>query len=213
MSASLLGDAFAHHVWATVRLMDACLELTEDQLTSVVPGTFGSILATQRHLVGSDASYLFVIGGGKSPLIDEENMSLPELRESMQGHESAWSRLLAQDLDPAAPVVRHRDDGSESHAPLGIRLAQALHHGSDHRSQICTVLTTLGIEPPAIDVWDFGEHEGRVTFIPAPARFAIVGGVADSAWIGLRVVGRWRGRGLEGVLFSPGDAESFVRTG
>ena len=169
MSTSLLADAFAHHVWATLRLMDACLELTQDQLATVVPGTFGSILDTQQHLVGSDASYLFVMGGGESPSIDEENMSLPELRESMQGHEFAWSGLLAKDLDPAAIVVRQRDDGSESRAPLGIRLAQALHHGSDHRSQICTVLTTLGIEPPAIDVWDFGEQEGRVSFVPAPA--------------------------------------------
>jgi uncharacterized damage-inducible protein DinB len=46
---------------------------------------------------------------------------------------------------------------------MGIRLAQALHHGTDHRSQICTALTTLGVEPPAIDVWDFGVQDGRVT--------------------------------------------------
>ena len=38
---------------------------------------------------------------------------------------------------------------------MGIRLAQALHHGTDHRSQICTALTTLGVEPPEIDVWAF----------------------------------------------------------
>jgi uncharacterized damage-inducible protein DinB len=63
-------------------------------------------------------------------------------------------------------VVRRREDGSETHAPIGIRLAQALHHGTDHRSQICTVLTTLGVEPPAIDVWDFGEQNGRVVEVP-----------------------------------------------
>jgi uncharacterized damage-inducible protein DinB len=51
--------------------------------------------------------------------------------------------------------IRRRDDGSESHATAGIRLAQAIHHGTDHRSQVCTALTTLGIEPPAIDVWDY----------------------------------------------------------
>ncbi|HEX9124342.1 MAG TPA: hypothetical protein VF984_13465, partial [Actinomycetota bacterium] len=61
---------------------------------------------------------------------------------------------------------RHRDDGSETHAPVSIRLAQVLHHGTDHRSQICTVLTTLGIEPPAIDVWDFGLQDGRVVEVP-----------------------------------------------
>jgi uncharacterized damage-inducible protein DinB len=37
-----------------------------------------------------------------------------------------------------------------------------LHHGTDHRSQVCTALTTLGVEPPAIDVWDYGVEAGRV---------------------------------------------------
>jgi len=59
-------------------------------------------------------------------------------------------------------VVRRRDDGSESHAPLGIRIAQVIHHGTDHRSQVCTALTNLGIEPPAIDAWDFGWENGRL---------------------------------------------------
>jgi uncharacterized damage-inducible protein DinB len=62
--------------------------------------------------------------------------------------------------------VRHRPDGSELHAPVSIRLAEALHHGTDHRSQICTALTSLAVEPPFIDVWDFGLTEGRVVEVP-----------------------------------------------
>ena len=147
-------------------LIDACLGLSPDQLGATVPGTYGSILETLRHLVGADSWYLFVTSGGSGPLIDEDRMDLPELQATMEGHGAAWSRLLAQDLDPDAVLVRRRDDGSETHAPIGIRLAQALHHGTDHRSQICTALTTLGVEPPAIDVWDFGDHQGRVVEVP-----------------------------------------------
>ena len=58
-------------------------------------------------------------------------------------------------------------DGSRTRAPVSIRLAQALHHGTDHRSQICTGLTALGVEPPSIDVWDFGWQDGRVVEEPA----------------------------------------------
>ena len=151
-----MSDAFAHHVWATLRLIDACLPLTPSNSETAVPGTYGSILETQRHLVGADSSYLFVTSGERTPRIDEDRMDLPELRAAMEGNGAAWSRLLSQDLDPEAVFVRRRDDGSETHAPMGIRLAQALHHGTDHRSQICTALTTLGVEPPAIDVWDYG---------------------------------------------------------
>jgi uncharacterized damage-inducible protein DinB len=84
----------------------------------------------------------------------------------MEGYGSAWSRLLAKDLDPDEVLVRRHDDGSETGAPIGIRLAQVLHHGTDHRSQICTILTTLGLEPPLIDVWDYGEQAGRVVETP-----------------------------------------------
>ncbi|CAN5735720.1 hypothetical protein BH24CHL6_BH24CHL6_17300 [soil metagenome] len=164
----MLRDAFGHHVWATLRVIDACRALSPEQLGTAVPGTYGSILETIRHLVGADASYLFVLSAGRRPEVEEDQLDLAELRSVMVESEPVWSDLLAQDLDPAAIVVRHRDDGSDSHAPLGIRLAQVLHHGTDHRSQICTALTTLGIEPPAIDVWDFGAHDGRV-FETSPA--------------------------------------------
>jgi len=161
-----MADAFAHHVWATLRLIDACLALSPEQLAEDVPGTFGSILATMRHLVGADASYLYALTGGSVGVIDEDRMALPELRAAMQANGDAWSSLLARDLDPDVVVVRHRDDGSESHAPMGIRLAQALHHGTDHRSQVCTALTMLGVEPPAIDVWDFADQDGRLAEVP-----------------------------------------------
>lgn len=162
MMKSPLEDAFAHHVWATLRVMDACLALSPEQLQTAVPGTYGSILETVRHIVGGDASYLYVLTDGRTSEIQEEQMDLDALRAVMVANGPAWSALLVTDPDPDAIVVRHRDDGSESHAPMSIRLAQALHHGTDHRSQICTALTSLGIEPPAIDAWDFGADDGRV---------------------------------------------------
>jgi uncharacterized damage-inducible protein DinB len=167
MNGSLLGDAFAHHVWATLRLVDACLSLSPEQLGgTAVPGTYGSILETQRHLVGSDAWYLYRVTGDSSHRIDEDHMDLPELRAAMEGHGAVWSQILAQDPDPDAVLVGRNDDGSETRAATGIRLAQVLHHGTDHRSQICTALTTLGVEPPGIDLWDFGAETGRVVEVP-----------------------------------------------
>jgi uncharacterized damage-inducible protein DinB len=164
---SLLADAFAHHVWATLRVIDACLALGPEQLETAVPGTYGSILQTVRHLVGADAWYLSTLTADDARLIDDEGMGLRDLRTAMERHHTAWSGFLAQDPDPDAVIVRRRDDGSEFHAPLGIRLAQVLHHGTDHRSQICTALTMLGLDPPGVDVWDFGSETGRNVEVPA----------------------------------------------
>ena len=170
MSSSLLKDAFGHHIWATTRMIDVCLMLNQEQQGTIFPGTYGSIIETQRHLVGSDAWYLFCITGDRTLLIDEVRTDLRGLRSAMELTGAAWTRLLEQDLDPD-DLIREvdDDDGYEKHAPLGIRLAQALHHGSDHRSQIATTLTMLGLEPPAIDAWDFGLEDGRVVEVPPTA--------------------------------------------
>jgi uncharacterized damage-inducible protein DinB len=165
MDGSLLRDAYAHHVWASLRLIDACTALSSEQLETSPNGTYGSILDTVRHLVGSDRWYLLVLTEDGVPTIDEDHMDLAELRGAMEADGGYWSDFLDQELDPARVIVRKRNDGSETHAPLGIRLAQAVHHGTDHRSQVCTALTVLGIEPPAIDVWDFAESDGRLTDI------------------------------------------------
>lgn len=169
MSRPLIEDAFAHHVWATVRLVDACLALSAEQLETAVPGTYGSILETMRHTIGADSRYLIATTGDRGHLIDEDHMDLRELRTAMEGHGAAWLGLLTKDLDPDEPNVRRHDDGSETHTTMGIRLAQALHHGTDHRSQICTALTSLGMEPPGIDVWAFADIDGRVVEVPPPS--------------------------------------------
>ncbi len=102
-------DAFAHHVWATLRLVDTCLALSPQQLETTVPGTYGSILDTLRHLIGSDAWDLFVATRDRASLIDEDDMHLSDLRAAMESHGPAWSRLLAQDLDPDA-VLKEVDE-------------------------------------------------------------------------------------------------------
>src|SRR5438132_14276300 len=80
MSRSLVEDAFAHHIWATQRLIDACLELSSKQLETAVPGTYGSVLDTMRHLVGTDSGYLFRLSPGGTQRIDDEHMDLSDLR-------------------------------------------------------------------------------------------------------------------------------------
>jgi uncharacterized damage-inducible protein DinB len=164
VSKSLLADAFAHNAWATLQLIDACLSLEPEELEASAPGTYGSILATLRHLVDSDCWDLCVASGDRSVLIDGQGASLPELRAAMERNGPAWAQLLEAGID-AETMLREVDDhdGFERRAPLGVQLAQALHHGSDHRSQVCSALSALGVKPPAVDVWSYGVQAGLVT--------------------------------------------------
>jgi uncharacterized damage-inducible protein DinB len=39
-------------------------------------------------------------------------------------------------------------------------LTQFVHHGNDHRAQICTTLSAHGIEPPDLQVWPYAIELG-----------------------------------------------------
>jgi uncharacterized damage-inducible protein DinB len=166
MPRSPLADAFAHHAWATINLIDVCADLSEEQLRTTTPGVYGSILGTVQHMIASDRGYLTVYPGVTLPRIDDDEPTLAEARGVIEANAPEWQRVIAELDDPDRILIRHRPDDSENRSPAGIRLAQALHHGSDHRSQIATMLTVLGVEPPDLDVWEFGKQDGRVQEIP-----------------------------------------------
>lgn len=165
MTTSALGDAFAHHIWATQRLIEACESLTAEQLAMPSIGTYGPIIETLRHLVSSDRWYLSYFPSGASlALMDKSDVRLgtAELRSEMATNATAWMTLLAGEIDPDHEFVERGDDW-ELRSPVGVRLAQVIHHGTDHRSQICTAMTSFGIEPPEIDVWAYARASGRET--------------------------------------------------
>jgi uncharacterized damage-inducible protein DinB len=147
-------------------LIDACLPLTREELDTPLPGTYGSILETTRHFVEADTYYLAHLTSDPAREIDSGGMGPRELRTAMEADERTWLELLAEEPD-ADGIVRDVDEeGYRRDASIGLRLAQTIHHGTDHRSQMCTALTTLGLEPPLIDVWAFGVQAGRVVEVP-----------------------------------------------
>src|SRR5260221_4226363 len=120
MSGSVIADAFGHHGWANVRLIDACSALSAEQLATSVPGTYGSIVDTLRHIVGADAGYLNLLARGAVPAIrdeDERGMDLPALPPASVVHGKEWATLAGSEFDADQIAVRHRDDGTEIQAP------------------------------------------------------------------------------------------------
>jgi uncharacterized damage-inducible protein DinB len=170
MTKSILDDAIRHHLWATDKVLDVCSDLSAAQLNAPCLGTYGSILSTLRHTVESDRWYIkrFPQGEHLAGIEDDNQMTFAEMRMAMSANGDAWLKLLETDLDPDTELVLRADDGSEFHTTVGVRLAQVVHHGTDHRSQICTALTSIDIEPPEIDVWAYADATGRSRDVAAP---------------------------------------------
>lgn len=156
-----LVELFRFNTWATLKLLDVCAALDDSQLDWTAPGTFGSIRDTLTHLSGAEGGYVYQLTGERPPIPMErdEFLGIPVLRER--------ARWLGEQLARKAASVR-RDDTFQSEWQGEIEtvrcltvLMQALVHGTDHRSQIATILSQHNIEPPEIDSWAYAEAMER----------------------------------------------------
>ncbi len=148
---------FEHHEWATLKLIGALEALKPDALDGSVPGTYGSILATLTHLVDADARYLIRLTSAVLPPYEDHGAQpLAELRPRVQENGMRWKGMLDA-LD--AGTLHARIEGREDFAGLdhaeGLLLLQAIHHGNDHRTQICSTLGALGLDVPDLDGWTY----------------------------------------------------------
>ena len=63
---------------------------------------------------------------------------------------------VAESDDPTRRVKMNGGRGST----VGVILAQLVHHGNEHRTQITTILGANGIEPPPLSAWAYGRAVG-----------------------------------------------------
>ena len=146
---------FQHHLWANLRLFERCQALTDAQLDTTVVGTYGSIRDTLQHIVVAEQSYVSRISTGQrlQRPSDAPPLTMPEMLASLRrtGDELiAWAPKVA----PEGAVTIEWDSGPRE-VPKAILLTQTINHATEHRSQIMTILTQLGIEPPEVDGWTY----------------------------------------------------------
>jgi uncharacterized damage-inducible protein DinB len=166
-------ELYRHKTWATLRLIEYCQKLDDEHLDATIPGTFGSIRQTLRHLVSADEGYFSLLTRKRlsEPLPDglvklgdlpRGPVPLDELAKRIRALGPRWE-LLAQDAD-----VAHREctttDGWR--VPGSVPMAQAIHHADDHRSHILSILGARGLdvpEPNSLDVWGYAEAMALMT--------------------------------------------------
>ena len=157
--AAGLPDFFRFNLWANLTLLDFCAGLSEAQLDASVPGTYGSVRDTLMHLCAGEESYAHHFTGEypTTPRLDDLT-TFPGLDELRRRAERSGNELITivetADLDQ----IFHLDDDTYD-CPAVIVLIQAINHGDDHRSQICTVLSQQGLEAPCLDGWCYYEAQ------------------------------------------------------
>jgi uncharacterized damage-inducible protein DinB len=164
-------DVAGHHAWANAQLLTFCQGLDGPTLDTTVPGTYGTILETLRHLIDSEASYLYRLTGAwpAHPWREDDAVGLDVLAERAAVLAVTLERFLASDWDDERLGEAYGDDEVFA-VRAGVFLAQALHHANEHRAHVCTILGALGHEPPDVSVWGYALATGRMT--PKPTTSA-----------------------------------------
>jgi uncharacterized damage-inducible protein DinB len=165
---ALLTEAFRYNKWANLQLLDVCAKLSDEQLQMTAPGTYGTIAATLLHLFAAEQRYLRRLAGTKPELSEHDPAPIKTiLRE--HAVRSGDSLIEAATRTTPDEIIDEARDGGRYRIHLGVVLLQAMHHGNDHRTHVCTILGSNGIEYGDIDVWAYGEATGALVSIPANA--------------------------------------------
>src|SRR4051812_12084581 len=69
---SVLVALFRHNAWASLKLLDFCASLSDEQLDSTAVGTYGSIRDTLVHLTYAEVSYVLRVNGKTPPTLPRE---------------------------------------------------------------------------------------------------------------------------------------------
>jgi uncharacterized damage-inducible protein DinB len=154
-----LPDFFKYNLWANLRLLDACAQLSDAQLGATMKGTYGSVRETLMHMLTAEEGYTRTLTG-KMPTPPLGSLThfpdFDELRRRAKGSGEALITFAEQVEQGELNQILHLDGGTYD-APVIVVVIQAIDHGIDHRSQIATLLSQQDIEPPDLDSWAYND--------------------------------------------------------
>jgi uncharacterized damage-inducible protein DinB len=151
-----LPDFFKYNLWANLRLLDACEQLTDAQLDATAKGMFGNVRETLVHLLSAEENYVrHLTGMSPTPRL-REFTTFPGFQELRRRAESSGNALITVAEQRDMSQILYLDNGSYEIPAIAI-LIQAINHAIDHRSQIATLLSLQDIEPSDLDGWSYND--------------------------------------------------------
>lgn len=152
---SMLVEFIRYNNWANAQVFAACLALSESQLAAKAPGAYGSIHATIGHIVSAEQDYIRrLVGSTPQPPFDWETE--PDVADIV-----AFSSLVADALldavqrVPPEHIVHEEWDGNTIEYKSSLLFLQIIDHGIEHRTNITTILSGLGLPELEVDGWGY----------------------------------------------------------
>ena len=159
LSRSLL----AYTMWADTQHLDALAAIPVEHLTVATGTSFGSLLGTMAHVLGSEQVWLARFVGAPLDRYPEV-ADWPDLAAVRAGFEELWPGmeffLASLSEEQLTTDLAWTSRGGNSYRrPLWEALVHMSHHSGYHRGQLTTMLRQLGHPAPSTDLigW-FASH-------------------------------------------------------
>ena len=154
MTENILAKLLEHNNWANLQIIQACSALSDEQLDAEPQSaTKGTIRTTLLHFVASQRGYLSLL-----TLPVEERPTVPptfaELQQSASISGEGFLSLARAETSESFKTRLQTRDGYW--VEPWVVMLQAINHATEHREQIKSMLSALGVTPPDIDGWDYG---------------------------------------------------------
>lgn len=154
MTENILARIFEHNNWANQRIMEVCATLRDEQLDAPPQSaTEGSIRNTLQHLVSAQYGYLRLL---TLPIEERKDRFTVEFADLEKSLKDSGERLLELASDTSKLPTTRLQTRDDYWVEPWVLMVQIINHATEHREQIKSMLTALGITPPDIDGWDYG---------------------------------------------------------
>jgi uncharacterized damage-inducible protein DinB len=155
-SATVVRELLLSMLWADRMMLKAVREVSPEDLTRDAGISFGSLLGTMVHMLGSQRLWLSRFSG--SPIERRPDLTdFPDLsswihgwEETAAGIEAFLASLTAEQL--AAEITWVDAEGPVHTRPLWQPVCHMVNHATYHRGQVVSLLRQLGYEPPQTDL-------------------------------------------------------------
>jgi uncharacterized damage-inducible protein DinB len=167
MVENVLERLFTHNHWANLEIIKICSALSDEQLDAEPKSAmYGSIRQTLLHLVTSQQGYLRLLTWSVEERRQTPNkVAFDQLQESAMLSGEAL-RGMAREWSSQSPTTQLQTMDGFRVEPWVV-MVQVINHATEHREQVKSMLTALGVTPPEIDGWSYAEFTGAS--IPPPA--------------------------------------------
>ena len=155
MFTNILEKIFEHNNWANLKIIEACYALSDAQLDAVPQtATKGTIRRTLEHLVHSQQHYLDLL----TLPVEARLKTKPAFAELVQVANTSGEKLIAlvRGEPNQFPTTRIQTEDGYWVEPWVV-MVQIINHATEHREQISSMLTALGVTPPDMDGWSIGD--------------------------------------------------------